>query len=85
MEVRGFVRRCLGGLIVPLLFSIPLMAFENQYLPQTLLAGDIGKSSSASARVTLIIPPRPATEKNTTRSKTESHQTDRVKQQPDNN
>lgn len=38
-------------------FSTPLQA-ETQNKKPILLAGPIGKSSSASARVTLIIPPR---------------------------
>lgn len=60
MEVRRYFRVFLGLLITPLLLSVPVQALDkNSVISTQLLAGAIGKRSSATARVTLVIPPRP--------------------------
>lgn len=62
MEVRRSFRVFLGLLLTPLLFTGPVQALDkNTEMNTRLLAGAIGKSSSATARVTLVIPARPKT------------------------
>ncbi len=59
MDVRSTLKVLGGVLTVPFLISLPIQAKNPNPEVNTILAGPIGKSSSASARVTLIIPPRP--------------------------
>lgn len=59
MDVKRQVK-WMSGAALSILFAVamPVQAETNKKKP-VVVAGPIGKSSSASARITLVIPPRP--------------------------
>ncbi|OED44336.1 hypothetical protein ACH42_07760 [Endozoicomonas sp. (ex Bugula neritina AB1)] len=62
MDVRRTLRVLTGFLAISLIASLPIQAKDTKtksYGNHQFHTGFIGKSSSASARVTLVIPPRP--------------------------
>lgn len=61
MDVKRQVK-WMSGAALSILFAVamPVQA-ETTKKKNVIIAGPIGKSSSASARVTLVIPPRPNT------------------------
>ena len=77
--------RTLAGALLSLLIagSVPVQAEKEEPEDKVLLAGPMGKSSSASARVTLVIPPRPETTKQPAKPETTAEKAKTPAQQAD--
>lgn len=63
MDVRRSIGALASVMAAALIASLPVQAQDQPAERVQILAGPIGKSSSASARVTLVIPPRPEAKK----------------------
>ena len=72
MNVKRQVKWMSGAaLSILFTFAMPAQA-ETNNKKALILAGSIGKSSSASARITLVIPPRPDKNKQVTKAEQSS-------------
>ena len=83
MDVKRPVK-WMSGAILSMLFVVmfsfmSIQAKSNNNNPM-ILAGPIGKSSSASARITLVIPPRPDKARKPTTQQTSEKPVDKPKQ-----
>ncbi|AMO58461.1 hypothetical protein GZ77_18905 [Endozoicomonas montiporae] len=74
MDVKRQVK-WMSGAVLSILFAVTMPVQADTSKKKTMIiAGPIGKSSSASARITLVIPPRPDKAKPSASQKKESDQ-----------